>query len=72
MKSADKPPELPPIIVLTIANPTVSASWGFEIASWDPPLNAKNPNKRINPPKPARGTEWPGISTGLPKTVINK
>ena len=25
--------------------------------TWEPPLNARNPKMRINPPRPARGTE---------------
>ena len=32
--------------------------------TWDPPLKAKKPKSRINPPNPAKGTECPGISIG--------
>ena len=32
----------------------------------DPPLKARNPKMRMNPPRAAKGTEWPGMSLGLP------
>ena len=37
-----------------------------ETQTCDPPLKARNPKTRMKPPSPARGTEWPGISTGFP------
>ena len=30
--------------------------------TWEPPLKARNPKIRINPPRPARGTECPSMS----------
>ncbi len=30
------------------------------------PLQAKNPKMRTSPPRADRGTEWPGMGTGLP------
>ena len=38
----------------------------------DPPLKARKPKTRMNPPSPARGTEWPGIFTGFPFTNLGK
>ena len=32
-------------------------------------MKAKKPNNKIKPPKPANGTEWPGISIGFPSFV---
>ena len=36
----------------------------------DPPLKARKPKTRMNPPSPARGTEWPGMFTGFPFTNL--
>ena len=41
-----------------------------ETKTWDPPLKARNPKTRMKPPSPARGTEWPGISTGFPSVNL--
>lgn len=41
------------IMVFTIDRATADASPWLLIASCDPPLKARNPKKRINPPKAA-------------------
>ena len=43
----------PPIMVLTMASATVSASPALAMAAWEPPLNAKKPKNKMNPPKAA-------------------
>ena len=43
----------PPKIVFTIASATVSASPGLEMAACEPPLNARKPKNKMNPPKAA-------------------
>ena len=43
----------PPITVLTMASATVSASPALAMAAWEPPLNAKKPKNKMNPPKAA-------------------
>ena len=42
---------LPPNMVFTIAKATASASPALEILPCDPPLNAKKPKNKINPPR---------------------
>ena len=72
-----------PRMVLTIAKATVPPSpsaemlaWQIRVGrkpkseTWDPPLKARNPKTRMKPPSPARGTEWPGISTGFPSVNL--
>ena len=65
-KRTDMPPVEAPRMVLTMANATTPPSPGFEIVVWEPPLNARKPKMRMKPPRPARGTEWPGMSMGSP------
>ena len=43
-----------------------------KVDTWDPPLKARKPKTRMNPPSPARGTEWPGMFTGFPFTNLGK
>lgn len=43
----------PPRIVLTMDNATASASPSLAMAAWEPPLNARKPKNRMNPPKAA-------------------
>ena len=43
----------PPIMVFTMASATVSASPALAMAAWEPPLNAKKPKNKMNPPKAA-------------------
>ena len=43
----------PPKIVFTIASATVSASPALEMAACEPPLNARKPKNKMNPPKAA-------------------
>ena len=43
----------PPSIVLTMAKATTSASPSSEMLACEPPLKAKKPKNRINPPKAA-------------------
>ena len=42
---------LPPNMVLTIAKETAAASPALEMLPCDPPLNAKKPKNKINPPR---------------------
>ena len=44
----------------------VTTIFFIKTATCDPPLKAKNPKRRMNPPIAAIGTECPGMSTGLP------
>jgi len=39
--------------VFTMARATMSASPGLEMAAWEPPLNARKPKNRMNPPRAA-------------------
>ena len=41
----------------------------LEDLTCEPPLKAKNPNNKINPPSAAKGTECPGISIATPSFV---
>ena len=36
-----------------MARATVSASPGLEMDAWEPPLNAKKPKNKMNPPRAA-------------------
>lgn len=47
------PAALPEIIVLTMARATASPSASPEMVNWEPPLNAKNPNIKMKPPRAA-------------------
>ncbi len=38
------------MIVLVQARPIAAASPAFDILAWEPALNAKNPNSRMNAP----------------------
>ena len=43
----------PPRMVLTMDNATASASPTLAMAAWEPPLNARKPKNRMNPPRAA-------------------
>ena len=43
----------PPNTVFITAIETARPSPGLAMANWDPPLKAKNPTYKINPPKAA-------------------
>ena len=43
----------PPMTVFTMARATMSASPGLEMDPWEPPLNARKPKNRMNPPRAA-------------------
>ena len=43
----------PPRMVLTMDNATASASPSLAMAAWEPPLNARKPKNRMNPPRAA-------------------
>ena len=52
------------IVVCSIRKILISALW--QHCTCLVPLQAKNPNIRINPPRADNGTEWPGMGTGRP------
>ena len=52
-KKKKKTESSPPITVLTMASATMSASPALAMAAWEPPLNAKKPKNKMNPPKAA-------------------
>ena len=52
-RSEEKAAKEPEMIVLTTEMLTAAPSPGFWIEVWEPPLNAKNPKNRTNPPRAA-------------------
>ena len=64
--SVDMPAAEVPSAVFTMAEVTLAPSPGFEMLPCLAPLDARKPKTRMNAPRAARGTECPGMLTGLP------
>ena len=51
-------PALPDNMVLTMATATTVPSPSAEIDAWEPPLKAKKPKNRMNPPRATCWKKW--------------